>query len=221
MKEQEKQGAKSIVATGIRLIFIAVAIYGFVQGVIGLVHLKEQLDTYQQFFSTAGDFENAEKGVINLMVLAAGDIFTLANCTRAAFYDSKNMFLVRSITMPRNHDIVLGCAKRMNPLKFGLTDLFISKSQELINSCNTTVQSQKDIKGKLQDLVDCFQAYFDSQKPEEIFLNSSKELSQVVSKYGVIEDDINQDSHNVVRFLTAVSEFFEDYRGSDFENKSA
>ena len=62
------------------------------------------------------------------MTLAAGDIFSLANCTRAAFYDSKNMFLVRSITMPRNHDKILEFAKRLNPVKFGLTDLFISKS---------------------------------------------------------------------------------------------
>ena len=45
-------------------------------------------------------------------------------------------------------------------------------------------------------------------KPEEVFLKVSTELSTVVGKYSIIAESINDDQHNVSRFLTKVSEIF-------------
>lgn len=54
VKSQEKSGIKSKVTMGLRVIFIAVAIYGFVQGVKGLIHLTQQIEMYENYFSDEG-----------------------------------------------------------------------------------------------------------------------------------------------------------------------
>lgn len=41
---------------GLRVIFVAVMIYGFVEGVIGLIALKRELDKYKEYFSEEGEF---------------------------------------------------------------------------------------------------------------------------------------------------------------------
>jgi hypothetical protein len=139
------------------------------------------------------------------MNLVGVDIFNLANCSRAAIYDSKNMLLVKSITLPRYHDTTLDYAEQLNADSFGLTDDFIDKSKSLLDSCNTVAASGKSVADKLKDLKTAFQTFFDSMKPEEVFLKVSTELSSVVGKYSIVSDSINEDQHNVNRFLTKVS----------------
>ena len=73
------------------------------------------------------------------------DIFNLANCSRAAIYDSKNMLLVKSITLPRYHEKALDYAEQLNADSYGLTDDFIDKSKALLDSCNTVAASGKSI----------------------------------------------------------------------------
>lgn len=74
--------------------------------------------------------------MIDIMNRVAADIFTLANCSRAGLYDSKNMFLVKSITLPKYYDENFEYANKLDPLDFGLTEEFISKSYDLVSTCN-------------------------------------------------------------------------------------
>jgi hypothetical protein len=194
------------VVLGLRVIFIAISIYYFVDTAINLSKLNNELKKYQKYFKSKGDFQTAEEGIIDLMNFVAVDIFNLANCSRAAIYDSKNMFLVKSITVPSYSDKLLGYAELLNADSYGVTDDFIDQSKTLLNSCNTVTTSGKSIDNKLKDLKTAFQTFFDSKKPETVFLNVSIELSSVVGKYSIIAESINDDQHNVNRFLTKVSE---------------
>ena len=95
------------------------------------------------------------------MNLVAADIFNQPNCSRAALYDCKNMFLVKSITLPRYHQKALDYSKKLNPVDFGITQDFIDKSYSLVDSCNLIVKSGKSRKQKLDDLKTYFKSYFD------------------------------------------------------------
>ena len=61
-------------------------IWGFFNGVLNLIHLRQTLETYQKYFQSSGEFEKAEQGVLNLMKFTAMDIFNLANSSRSAIY---------------------------------------------------------------------------------------------------------------------------------------
>ena len=66
-KAKENSTWRTKLAMGLRLIMVAVAIYGFVTGVLNLIELKKELDYYQNYFSESGEFEEAKAGIVELM----------------------------------------------------------------------------------------------------------------------------------------------------------
>ena len=87
----------------------------------------------------------------------ASDFFTLANCARATIYDAKNMFLIKSILTPIYYQTCLDNAKTLNPDNLGLTDDFIQYAKDLVDSCNTTTNSNVSKQDKLKALVSSYQ----------------------------------------------------------------
>ena len=55
-----------------------------------------------------------------LMNDVASDIFNLANFGRAAIYESKNVLLVKSITISRFYEESLDYARQLDPYKVGI-----------------------------------------------------------------------------------------------------
>ncbi len=55
------------------------------------------------------------------MEYVASDIYNLANCSRAAFVDCRNIFLVKSIVQMKYYETVWGYSKKLNPDTLGLT----------------------------------------------------------------------------------------------------
>jgi hypothetical protein len=79
----------------------------------------------------------------------AADILNLASYSQTAFVDSRNLFLILSVTLARNQETVLDFAKRLDQTKFGLTQDFIEKSKALVDSCNEVSKSGKSTAYKL------------------------------------------------------------------------
>ena len=71
---------------GLNLISFAFDVSGFAQGVIDLIDLHKKLEETRTSFQSAGEFEQAEQGVLDLMKLMVIDIFNLAHITRAGIY---------------------------------------------------------------------------------------------------------------------------------------
>lgn len=185
-----------------------------------MAELGKQLAKYQEYFKSGGDFEQAEDGVMELMNCVAADISNLAYCSRAAIYDAKNMFLVKSIALPTYQELNLAYSKKLNPDSFGLTQDFMDQTNYLLNFCNALMKSGKSRKDKLRELEGQFKIFFDQKKPEQVFMNVSIELSQTFGKYSLISQHMMDDQHNAQRFLKNVSEYFIDERGSKFSTKS-
>jgi hypothetical protein len=110
---------------GLRVVKIGIAIFEFVQGIINLIALQKEVDFYRNYFSEGGEFEQAKDGMIELMNYTAGDIFNLGCASRAAYYDCRNYLYATSICSPLQHETVFSYTKMLDPIKAGLTDVFI------------------------------------------------------------------------------------------------